>query len=327
MRHLVLPLLLLIELAVFLPLSGVEFDSWQNFKQSAGWYFRDLIVQATPLLILVPGMTIVLATAGIDLSVGSLVALVACVMARFAPEGNYWMTAVPAGLAVAASLGAFNGILIAVLDIPPIIATLGTLFFYRGLCQVVLGSSEMGWFHREPDYAWWGEIQGSLVLISVILVAGGALFARSRWRREVLFIGGNPIAARYAGIPVTRRLIQVYTLMGLLCLPAAVSFTARNGSVTASVLAGFELDVIVAVVLGGTRVSGGFASISGSFFGAMLVAVLREGLRGAGSNAWVTKNLPFDVNHLNYVLLGMLLLLGVWLNTHAPTRSRSVKSA
>ncbi|MGE3314096.1 MAG: ABC transporter permease [Planctomycetaceae bacterium] len=322
MRNIVLPLLLLVELGLLLPLSGVDFSSWAEFRESAGWYFRDLFVQAAPLLILVSGMTIVLATAGIDLSVGSIVALVACVMASFDASGTFWMTAVPMGLLVALSLGAFNGFLIAMLDIPPIIATLGTLFFYRGLCQVVLGSLERGPFHEVPGYEWFGELSGSLLLVSVVLVAGGLLFRYSRWRREVLFIGGNRIAARYAGIPVTRRTWQVYTLMGILCFPAAIAFTARNGSVTASSLAGFELEVIVAVVLGGTRVSGGFASISGSFFGAMLVAVLREGLRGAGSNAWIEKNLPFEVNHLSFVLLGALLLLGVLLNTHTPRSAK-----
>lgn len=321
MRHAVLPILLLIELALFLPLSGVEFNSWNAFRESAGWYFRDLVVQATPLLILVPGMTIVLATAGIDLSVGSMVALVACVMARFEPSPAFWHTAVPLGLAAAVFLGTFNGCLIALLDIPPIIATLGTLFFYRGLCQAVLESQELGPFARVPGYEWWGELTGSVLLLGVVLVAGGLLFRFSRWRREVLFLGGNRIAARYAGIPVTRRTIEVYALIGLLSFAAALSFTARNSSVTASVLAGFELDVIVAVVLGGTRVSGGFASISGSVCGALLVAVMREGLRGAGSNPWITNQLSFDVKQLEFVLLGALLLVGVWVNTHVRGRS------
>jgi ribose/xylose/arabinose/galactoside ABC-type transport system permease subunit len=319
-RHAVLPLLLLIELALLMPLSSVSFESWAAFQTSARWYFHDLFVQSVPLLILVPGMTIVLATAGIDLSIGSIVALVACVMATFEPSGAFWVTAVPVGLLVALSLGLFNGFLIALLDIPPIIATLGTLFFYRGLCQVVLESKERGPFHQVPGYDWFSEFSGSLLLVVLVVVVGGILFRYSRWRREILFLGGNSIAARYAGIPVSWRLVQVYGLMGLLCFPAALAFTARNGSVNASVMVGFELQVIVAVVLGGTRVSGGFASISGSFFGAMLVAVLKEGIRGAGTVRKIRDNLPFDVNYLEFVLLGALLLIGVVLNTHFSQR-------
>jgi ribose/xylose/arabinose/galactoside ABC-type transport system permease subunit len=87
-------------------------------------------------------------------------------------------------------------------------------------------------------------------------------------------------------------------------------------------LLGFELEVIVAAVLGGTRVSGGAGSITGSVFGVLLVAVLREGLRGAGSSIRIAKALPFDVNDLSYILLGVLLIAGVWLNTHV-TRSRT----
>jgi len=318
MRYAVLPLLLVLEIGVFAPLSGVRFDTWSHFTESVVFYAHDLLVEATPLLVLVPGMTIVLMTAGIDLSVGSMVALVAAVMATFEPSPAFWVTAVPLGLLLATGLGTFNGLLIARLDIPPIVATLGTLFFYRGLCQVVLGSQERGPFHLVAGYEACGGWMASLALAAVSLGCGGWYFHRSRWRREILMMGGNRIAARYAGIPVSLRTVQVYALMGFLCFPAAISFTARNGSVIASSLTGFELEVILAAVLGGTRVSGGFGSMTGSIFGVLLVVVLREGLRGAGGNVWITQTLPFGVNHLTDVLIGALLAGGVWLNTHMP---------
>lgn len=126
-------------------------------------------------------------------------------------------------------------------------------------------------------------------------------------------LGGNRVAARYAGIPVTRRLCEVYALMGLLAFFAALCFTARNSSVSASSLTGLELQVIVAVVLGGTRVQGGGGSLVGTFFGVVIIAVMDEGLRGAA--VWGDQHLPFKISHLQYLLLGALLVTGVWLNT------------
>jgi ribose/xylose/arabinose/galactoside ABC-type transport system permease subunit len=119
---------------------------------------------------------------------------------------------------------------------------------------------------------------------------------------------------------VTRRIIEVYALMGLLAFLAAVTFTAHNGSVSASSLTGLELQVIVAVVLGGTRVQGGSGSLAGTFFGVLIIAVLDEGLRGAAR--WGDENLPFKISHLEYLLLGALLVAGVWLNTRMGARSR-----
>ncbi len=315
MRSFVLPLLLLVEIAVLAPVSGIRFDSFGAFTSSFGYYASDLCAQAAPLLLLVFGMTVVLMTAGIDLSVGSAVALVACVMSTFDGQPTFWITAVPIGLAVGLVLGLFNGTLIARLEVPPIIATLGTLFFYRGLCEAVMRGQERGPFYDVVGYEWFGGLAGSLCTAGAVLLAGGWWFRRSRWRREVLMMGGNPVAARYAGIPVERRILQVYALMGALVFVAALCHTARNGSVTASSLVGLELQVIVAAVLGGTRVSGGAGSLSGSVYGVFLVAVLAEGLRSAGM--YWGDTLPFEIRHLEFILLGGLLVLGVWLNTHA----------
>jgi ribose/xylose/arabinose/galactoside ABC-type transport system permease subunit len=123
-------------------------------------------------------------------------------------------------------------------------------------------------------------------------------------------MGGNRVAARYAAIPVERRIIQVYGLMGVLAFFAAITFTARNSSVSASSLTGLELHVIVAAVLGGTRVQGGAGSLAGTFFGVLVISVLDEGLRGAVS--WGDQHLPFRISHLEPVLLGVLLLGAVW---------------
>ena len=140
---------------------------------------------------------------------------------------------------------------------------------------------------------------------------------------DVLTMGGNRVAARYAGVRVGRRTLEVYGLVGLLVFLAAVTFTARNGSVSASSLTGFELHVIVAAVLGGTRVEGGGASLAGSFLGVLVVAVLDEGLRGAA--LWGEENLPFKISHLRYVLLGALLVFGVWAARPRAARPRAAR--
>ncbi|MBI2949278.1 MAG: ABC transporter permease [Verrucomicrobia bacterium] len=312
MKRLVLPFLLVAEIALFTWISAPKINSFGGWLAYFQHYFGDLMAQSAPVMLLAAGMTFVLMTAGIDLSVGSMVALVACVMSSFPSGPGFWWTAVPTGLALALALGLTNGALIAGLNIPPIIATLGTMILYRGVCFVVMGDLEKAPFVSVPGYEWLGQFSGALLLTALVFLVGGSLFERSRWRRETLMLGGNRVAARYAGIPVTRRLCEVYGAMGGLAFLAALCFTARNSSVSASSLTGLELHVIVAVVLGGTRVQGGAGSLWGSFLGVLLIAVLDEGLRGAA--IWGEQNLPFKISHLEYVLLGALLVTGVWLN-------------
>ncbi|MBI4601025.1 MAG: ABC transporter permease [Planctomycetes bacterium] len=325
MKLAVLAALLVLEAALFAAIGG--FPASASLKDYVD-YGESLLVQSCPILLLAFGMTIVISTAGIDLSVGSMTALVACVMAVAGEGATFWATAVPAGLAVALLAGLANGATIALLDVPPIIATLGTMILYRGLCWVTVGDREMDPFFDVRHYEHLGEPLAALVLVALVYGGGTLYFGASRWRREVLMLGGNRVAARYAGVPVVRRTLEVYALVGLLAFLAAVTFTARQGSVTASALAGLELKVIVAVVLGGTRVEGGSASVLGSLLGVAIIAVLDEGLRGA--KRWGDEHLPFEVAHLRFVSLGLLLAAGVWLNARfagRPGRRRSRKGA
>jgi ribose/xylose/arabinose/galactoside ABC-type transport system permease subunit len=179
----------------------------------------------------------------------------------------------------------------------------------------VLKGAKYNPFFDVPGYSRLGELPGALILVGVVLILGGAWFRVSRWRREILMIGGNRVAARYAAIPVGRRLIEVYTLSGVLAFLAAVCFTAHDGSASQASYMGLELQVIVAVVLGGTAVTGGRGTLIGSVLGVLLVAVLVEGLQAGGSNFWIQERLPFKFGNLRFVLLGALLVFGVWLNT------------
>ena len=310
MRNVILPALLAIELGIFLPWSGIGLDSWQAFRLGALDYVEAVLTQAAPLLVLAFGMTVVLMTAGIDLSVGSMLALVACVMSTIESGVSFWYTAVPVGLLLGVALGSFNGLLIARLNVPPIIATLGTLFFYRGLCDVVMRGEERAPFYSIPGYEWFGSLGGTAVVVGLLYGVCGAWFYRSRWRREMLMLGGNRVAARYAGIPVFRRLFQVYAGMGALAFVAVLCATSKDGSVMASWRSGLELQVIVAVVLGGTPVDGGQGSMAGSFWGVLLIAVLEEGLRSVA------------MSDLSLIILGILLVAGMWLNTRIQARGK-----
>ncbi|MGZ8938975.1 MAG: ABC transporter permease [Limisphaerales bacterium] len=318
-------LILLIEIAFFTAISGKEFSSVADFANYFQSYLADLVVQSAPILILAFGMTIVLMTAGIDLSVASIVALVACVMSSFPADENFYWTALPAGLAVGMAAGFLNGFFIARLDVPPIIATLGTMIFYRGLCFAIMGDLEKSPFLDVKGYDLFGQFSGAIAAVVIVFILGGIYFSHSVWRRDLLMIGGNRIAARYAGIRVERRLLQVYVLVGLLAFLAALCFTGRNGSVSASALSGLELHVIVAVVLGGTRVQGGSGTIIGTVFGVLFIAIMDEGLRGA--SIWGARYLPFKISHLEYVVLGLLLIFGVWLNNFLQARNSHPKTS
>jgi ribose transport system permease protein len=311
-RNLVLLAILLLEIGVFTAIEGGD-------RMAAGaaahfWtYLGEIVVQSGPALLAAAGMTLILMTGGIDLSAGSTAALIACVLSSFEGGPDFWWRALPAGLGLAILLGSANGSLIAFFDIPPIIATLGTMILYRGLSFVILGDLEKAPFHDVPGYEALGGLACAGGLGLLVFGPGAWLFHRSRRRRELLMIGGNRIAARYAGIPVPRRILEVYAVAGIFAFAAAVLHTARNGSVTASALGGFELQVIVAVVLGGTRVEGGNGSLCGSLLGVLILSVLDEGLRGGA--LWGDRHLPFKISHLWHIFLGAVLLGGVWLGS------------
>ncbi len=174
-RAAILLLLLIAEITLFLAISGNSFDSPSTLFRFLRSYFADLIAHSTPTLVAAFGMTIILMTAGIDLSIGSTIALVSCVMASFPAGPAFWWTALPAGLAVGLGAGALNGFLVARLDVPPIIATLGTMIFYRGLCLVVMGDLEKAPFLDVPGYEALGHFGGAAGLSAGVFILGGII--------------------------------------------------------------------------------------------------------------------------------------------------------
>jgi rhamnose transport system permease protein len=236
-------------------------------------------------------MTAVILTGGIDLSVGSLLGLSAVLM------GSAWKDlGLPMGVAflvgplVGALGGALNALLIARLGIPPLIVTLGTYSLFRGVAEgFTAGVRNYTSFPAPFLFLGQGYLPGGvpaqLLLLGAAAVFLYVLLHRTPAGRAVRAIGFSPEGARYAGLPVARRLVLVYVSSGLMAGIAALVYAARLGQAKADAGTGFELFAITAVVLGGTSIFGGKGSVHGTLLGLVAVAVLQNGLRLADQPA------------------------------------------
>ncbi len=229
--------------------------------------------------IVAAGMTFVILTAGIDLSVGSTIALAGCAALLTAgPAGD--LAGMLVGLLVGAAMGGLNGALIAWGRVPPFIATLATMTVIRGAALVLTNGEPI--VKSEGAYLWVGQgfvglIPVPILLMAAVLLASHWFLARSRWGTCVYAVGGNPEAARLAGINVSGILVLVYVLAGALAGIAGLVLAARLSSAQPNTGVGFELDAIAAVVLGGTSLMGGEGGIWGTTVGAFLIGVLNNG--------------------------------------------------
>jgi ribose transport system permease protein len=229
--------------------------------------------------IVAAGMTFVILTAGIDLSVGSTIALAGCaalLVARTAGD----LAGMLVGLLVAAAVGALNGALIAWGGVPPFITTLATMTIIRGAALVATNGEPI--VKSEGAYLWVGQafigpVPVPVLLMVAVLAASHWFLARSRWGTYIYAVGGNPEAARLAGISISGVVMLVYTLAGVLAGGAGLVLAARLSSAQPNTGVGFELDAIAAVVLGGTSLMGGEGGIWGTTVGAFLIGVLNNG--------------------------------------------------
>jgi ribose/xylose/arabinose/galactoside ABC-type transport system permease subunit len=239
--------------------------------------FRNILVQVTPTMLVAVGMTFVIATGGIDLSVGSLMAIASAVCATSLDYGAY--PAILAALAVVTLIGSFSGWLISTFKIQPIIVTLAVLIAGRGVAQVISNGGQLIPFSN-PNFEFWGKesVFGIPVpvLVMVVAVALAIFFLRATiFGRYVIAVGGNEAAARLSGIYVNRTKITVYALSGLLAGLAGLIYTARLGASDASqVGVNIELDAIAATVVGGTALTGGRATVIGTVIGALIMQII-----------------------------------------------------
>ncbi|HEY8348091.1 MAG TPA: ribose ABC transporter permease [Symbiobacteriaceae bacterium] len=227
------------------------------------------------------GMTMVILTAGIDLSVGSVLALSSAVTAGLAVGGTYPLLAILAGLGIGAILGLFNGLLVTRGGVPPFVATLGTMAIARGLTLVYTGGrpiSKMPAMIRSTGAGYITGIPVPIVIMAVVVLLVYVFLNHTPYGRFIYAVGSNPEAARFAGIPVARVLTLAYLLTGVLSALAGVILTGRLNSAQPTAGSGDEMDAIAAVVLGGTSLAGGQGGVLGTVVGALIIGMLNNGL-------------------------------------------------
>lgn len=263
-------------------------DGSRIFLQAGN--LTDILRQISVIGIIALAMTYVILTAGIDLSVGSILALATSVTAMTLVRGpaglGYWqhiLLAIAAALAASMGVGAVNGAVIALLDIQPFVVTLASMIGIRGLAKWLTGNANIDiGFGQDVAAAFAAAFRqksvviGSYVALSVIF---WIVLDRTVFGRYVRAIGDNEKAGRYTGLPIRRVKIWVYSLCGLLSGFGGVLYAAENHQGNPNAGVAYELDAIAAVVIGGTSLAGGKGSIPGTIVGALTIGVLTNMLR------------------------------------------------
>ncbi|MFC1565433.1 ABC transporter permease [Candidatus Neomarinimicrobiota bacterium] len=244
--------------------------------------------------IIAVGLTFVIITAGIDLSVGSIMAFSGVVLASVLGTGLPIPLAISAGLLIGLACGSINGLLIAYGKLPPFIATLGMMSVARGAALMYTNGRPISGFSTEFRFLANGEIFSipiSIVIMVLVYLIAHFILTKTRLGRYVYAIGGNEEAARLSGINVTFYKVIVYGICGLLSGLAAVILTARLNS--AQPIAGimYELDAIAATVIGGTSLLGGEGRVMGTLIGALIMGVLRNGLNLLGVSSFLQQTI------------------------------------
>lgn len=275
------------------------------------------------------GMTFVILTAGIDLSIGSLLAFAGLVAAAVAKGGLQdrftvgegglgfgWGLAALAAIVVGLIGGYIQGLAITRLKVPPFVVTLGGMSAFRGAALLFAAGGPISGF--EPSYTWWGQGKVGPVPVPVIIFLTAAALAHvalryTRYGRKVYAVGGNPEAARLSGLNVNRMICSVYVIMGFFAGLGAFVLSARLNSSEAVAGTGYELTVIASVVIGGTSLFGGSGTIFGTVIGSVLIGVLLNGL--------VLMNVS---SYIQQIVIGIIIVLAVAFDTFAKSRRRRI---
>ncbi|HEX6014395.1 MAG TPA: ABC transporter permease [Geminicoccaceae bacterium] len=273
----------------------------------------NLLRQSAPLLMVATAMTFVITTGGIDLSVGSTVALVNALAAILLQAAVPWPFVVMAMLLLGGLVGALQGWFVAWEEIPAFIVTLAGLSVLRGVALLLTQGFSIPispdlWF-VQLGRGWFLGVPLPAVLAVAAALGGWVALTQTTFGRYVTAIGANAEAARRAGINVRRTTLLVYVLTGTAAAMAGIIIAARLGSGSSNAAVGFELEVIAAVVLGGTALLGGRGTIVGTVLGALTIAVIGNGLILAHISPFFTQ-----------IVTGLIILAAVWLNTRAFAR-------
>ena len=266
----------------------------------------NVLRQASLLFFIASGLTLVVLTAGLDLSVGANVALSACVAGTVIHQSGQPVLGVLAALATGATVGLLNGVMVTALRLPSFIATYGMLWVLNGLTYWYMAGEVIHGFPPAFRQIGSGHLLGlpTPVYLLALFLAIGTIFAqRTIWGQQIYAIGANPVAARLSGVPMSRRLLLVYAVSGTMAGLASIIFLARLNSAEADIGEGLTLPAIAAVLIGGTSLFGGVGSMFGTFVGALILTLVLNGMNLLSVNtSWQP------------LVTGVMVILAVWLD-------------
>ncbi|MGA0568152.1 ABC transporter permease subunit [Rathayibacter sp. KR2-224] len=278
--------------------------------------FSNLFLDTGYLMVLAIGMTFVVLSGGLDLSVGSVIGLGGVVGAKLLSAGVPAGIAIPLVVASGAGIGLVNGVLVALFDVQPIVATLAGMFLARGLAYTVsltpVAIHDSGLNSLALVSLGVGELQFSVgvILALALAVAAFLVLQRTRFGRTVFAIGGNADGARLMGLAVVRTTVLVYVVSGVCAGIAAVLFSSYTSSGDPQAGVGMELAAIAAVVIGGTTLGGGHGGVVGTVVGVLVYGVIQLTIDYLGVDSWWTP-----------IVLGLLLLVFVVAQRFASSRT------
>ena len=298
-------------LAAFLICVALSFLSESFFSLGN---ILNVLRQASLMFFIASGLTLVVLTAGLDLSVGANVALSACLAGTVIHHSGSATLGVLTGLAAGGVIGLLNGIMVTVLRIPSFIATYGMLWVLNGLTYWYMAGDTIHGFPSGFRQIGSGYLFGlpTPVYLLLLFLAIGTIFAqRTIWGQEIYAIGANPVAARLSGIPVNRRLLLVYAVSGTMAGLASIIFLARLNSAEADIGESLTLPAIAAVLIGGTSLFGGVGTVFGTFVGALILTLMLNGMNLLQVNA-----------NWQPLVTGIILVFAVWLDMKTRQRGR-----
>ncbi|WP_175550330.1 ABC transporter permease [Palleronia salina] len=280
-------MLLLIALGVLVAIFASQSEFFLSERN-----LTTILRNSVDLAVVCAGMTIVIILGGIDVSVGGIVAVSAVLIGRAYQYDMPDMVVVPIGLAAGAALGAMNGAIIAKSRVPPIVATLGTMYIFIAVLFLVIGGVWISGLPNTLSFLVLGELFGlpsGLFVIGAIYGLSWLMLRRTPWGQRVVAIGCDEHAARLVGIRVDRTKIQAYALLGLFAGLAAVLYVARLRNVEVNIGTNIALEAIAATILGGANIRGGIGSLLGTLMGVLFIKMTQNGLVLIGvSSLWET---------------------------------------
>jgi len=289
-------------LCIFLSVNPITSNSFFTQKN-----LFNVLRQISTNLYLACGMTMVIILGGIDLSVGSIIALSGCVAAGCVARYSLPLpVAILAGVIIGLAVGIFNGAFICKTTIPPFIVTLATMNIAKGFAYVYTGGSPVRVVTKEWQFigaGYIGPVPTPVVILVVVLIVTAIIMNKTKMGRHIYAVGGNPQAAEFSGIKVAKVKFFVHAYSGMMAGLAGVVLASRMYSGQPTAGDGAEMDAIAAVVVGGTSMAGGSGKIGGTIIGGLIIGVLNNGL-----------NL-LNVNSLwQYVVKGAVILLAVFID-------------